>query len=230
MLCPRCNSENDLGEKFCKFCGAPLTDTDLVYNLKEKVKKQKQKRIKVPKQKIQRPNSQSQRTYSLDEKAYRRDKIGPIISLAKSLVILIILVIAIYFLAMFILTKNASSTDNYSIGGDSVPSVKYVLGQREISKIKYNYKDGVLSKTYYFKDMENLANDLIKYVGYLMENNSYEILTDFNPTVDGGSTKLAATSLKTYGSLDVIEISWSGKDCTMKMYRDLETKVKQMVK
>ena len=35
MLCPRCNSENELGEKFCRFCGAPLIDTELFLDPKE---------------------------------------------------------------------------------------------------------------------------------------------------------------------------------------------------
>lgn len=228
MLCPRCNSENDLGEKFCKFCGAPLTDTDLANNLKEEKKAKKKKEVKIAKQKAAMPQRQSKRTYSLNETAYRRDRIAPLISLAKSLVILLVLIVAIYFLIMFILTKSANSTDNYSIGGDPVPSVKYVIGDREISKVKISYKGGVLSKTYYFKNMDDLANDLIKYVGYLMQNNSYEILTDFNPTIDNGSTKLVAPSTKAYGNVDVIEISWSGNECAFKMYRDLETKVKQV--
>ena len=41
MLCPRCNSENELGEKFCRFCGAPLIDTELFLDPKEQKRREK---------------------------------------------------------------------------------------------------------------------------------------------------------------------------------------------
>ena len=78
--------------------------------------------------------------------------------------------------------------------------------------------------------MKNISDDLIKYVAYLIENYKYTVEGDFDITQSKGSTKLIAKSEKAYANMDVIEISWNGQDCALKMYRDLESNVKKASK
>lgn len=226
MLCPRCNSENDLGERFCKFCGAPLTDA--VAPVQEERKIRKQKPVKQPKA-PREPRTQRtpRRTYSLNEGAYRRDHVGPIISIFKSILILLVLVVLIYFIVTAVMVKRAQSTDTYNIGGDKIASVNYVLGDRDLYKVKYGWEDGTLTKTYLIRNMDNMSEDLIKYIGYLIENHSFTLDGIFDPSQSESSIRLIANSASAYANVDVVEISWNDEECGIKMYRTLESNVKK---
>ena len=226
MLCPRCNSENDFGAKFCKFCGAPLTDSDL-YKEKDALQKKKRhlKKNNSIKPRSQRQPRVTRKTYSLNEKAYRRSILGPIFSLIKSLIVLILIIIFVYFMAKILLVAIANNSNNYSIWGDSIPSVKYVVGDRKVKSIDYNYENKVLYKTYNFEESNNLANELTKYVGYLIQNNSYELLTDFNPSTASGKTILSSISSSEVESYNIIEISWNNNIFSITVYRNSDNNV-----
>ena len=230
MLCPRCNSENDLGEKFCRHCGAPLIDRELFLDPKEKKKLEKQKKLQ-KKQELKNakknnydPNvTGAKRTYSLSENAYRRSQTSVLLSLAKSLVILLVIIIGLYFLVGFILTKVYENADTYSVGGIKIPSANFVLGDRQIRKVKDSYKDKIFKTEYIFKNVEEPTTDIIKYISYLLENDKFEIINDFNPSFDTGSTKLATKSSKTFDDMIVVELSWTTKSITVTTYTTKST-------
>ena len=222
MLCPRCNSENELGEKFCRHCGAPLVDTELFMSAKEKKQRKKEikKQEKLQKQQQQKTYSINvpKRTYTLEEKAYRRNPLRIVGSLLKSLVMLIVLIFLVYYGGGFILTKIAESSDSYPIGDVKVPSVNYVIGDREIRKVKFDFDDGFKTE-YQFTNIINRSEDLTKYISYLIKNNGFELTNEFNPDVDSGNITLVINPVNVNSDKIVMDISWTYNTYTLVLYK-----------
>lgn len=208
MLCPRCNSENELGEKFCRHCGAPLTDKELFSKTPDNSLSQRIMEKIIP--------STSQKPHSLNSKAYKRNNSSAIVSLVKSLIVLIILLIGFYYLAGFVLGKIAENTNNYSISGKDIPSINYVLGDRSVKKVKYSYDDKKIKVEYIFENIEEPTTDLVKYVSYLMANNKFELQTNFDPTEEG-NIKLAAIEAE---NKYIVDINWTKDSYSLVLYKD----------
>ncbi len=226
MLCPRCNSENELGEKFCRHCGAPLVDTELFMSAKEK--KQRQKEIK-KQEKLQKKQQQkkysinvSKKTYTLDEKAYRRDPLRIVGSLVKSLIILIILIVLIYFGGGFVLAKITESTDTYSVSGTKVPSINYVVGDRTVKKVNFKFKNGFKTE-YQYINIDNKVDDLSKYISYLLTNNKFQLENEFNPNLDNGSTTLSVNPTTMNSDKIIVEINWTNNAYSLTLYKQKNT-------
>lgn len=226
MLCPRCNSENDLGEKFCRHCGAPLVDNELYMSDKEKKFREKERKKQ---EKLQRKNSSGisqqlqakaqKKTYTLDEQAYRRDPTKMIMSLAKSLIVLLALIVLIYFGGGFLLKNISENIDNYHVAGTKVPSVNYVVGDRKIAKVSYSYDKGIKTQ-YKFENVEDTKTDLIKYIGYVMEHNKFEIASNFDPSQDNGTVKLIIKSDSKNTDNVVLMIEWTKTTYTLTFYKE----------
>lgn len=235
MLCPRCNSENELGEKFCRFCGAPLIDTELFLDPKEQKRREKnrkkQQRLKEKDEQarrnatamVQNNGTVPKRTYSLIEKAYQRDYTRIILSLAKSIIILVILLAVIYFIFSFVSVKYAESTHNYSVSGNDIPSLNYVVGDRSIKKVKYSFDNHIFKTQYIFENISNPTNDILKYTAYLTSNNKYQIIKDFDPSLENGNAKLAVKSVSTFEDMIVLEINWTKNSYSIIVYKEKST-------
>ena len=79
-----------------------------------------------------------------------------------------IVAICIAIVTVFSGCKRGDSVkgDNYEIGPDRMPSVTFVLGERE--QTAYEEKDGVLKYTY--KAQEEGYMDIYEYMSYLIDN------------------------------------------------------------
>lgn len=222
MLCPRCNSENETGAKFCRFCGAPLTDTELFIDPKELKRREKLKKTQERKMKKEQSNAVNvpRRTYSLNEQAYQRNHLKPLLSIAKSILVLAVLLVCLYFLVGFISVKYAESSSSYSAGGNKIPSINYVLGDRDISKVERSYKEHIFKTKYIFKNVENRASDLIKYTGYLTGKSGYQFIEEFKIADETGITKLATKSAISSENMTVVEINWTKDSYTLTIYKD----------
>ena len=223
MLCPRCNSENEAGEKFCRHCGAPLVDTELFMSEKErKIRKKEIKRLEKQKEKEERLKNNASRvpkkTYTLNEKAYRRNYTSMVISLAKSLTILVVILILVYFIGNYVLKIVAEKTDHYGVGGTNIASVNYVLGDRSVKKVKYSYDNG-LKVEYIFENIDNVSTDLNKYVAYLMENNKFLIDGSFDLSLENGKTKLYAQPTTLNEDKIIMELSWTKDSYSFVLYK-----------
>ena len=234
MLCPRCNSENDAGEKFCRHCGAPMADRDLFLSEKEKKKLEKEKQKKEKKvnlKKIKISNfklktkkneehssedeSKPKRTYSVNEETYHRNYTKMIISLSKSVFMLLVIIVMIYFVSGFILVSYFKNASNYSVSGNKIPTANYVLGDRKLNKVKFSFEGGSLKTKYIFENVDSPRKDVVSYVTYLIEKSNFRILGDYNTTVAEGSVKLGANSVNVPDDMVVVEIQWTKKTITI---------------
>lgn len=217
MLCPRCNSENETGTKFCKFCGSPLVDTDLF--LDQNTLKKRDKERKKEEKKLERQNRRK------EARPYRRPIFRIFFRFISSLILIIVLAIAGVYLLNFVNVKMSNDMDTYKAKGVSIPSIKYVINNREVTEVKYSYVNNIFKKSYVYGNVEDAANDLIKYVSYLMEHEKFELLTPFNPA-QPGSARLVAESTSTIGYLTVVDIDFTDSSYTITVYADQSIKLK----
>ena len=225
MLCPRCNSENEMGAKFCRHCGAPLTDTELFMSPKEKKMqaknlKRQQKMLKKQQQNQNKINTVSKRTYTLNEKKYRRNYVSVFLNFIKSLIILAIVLVAGYYLGKFLLTKVAENTKNYTISGRYIPSINYIIGDRDVKEVKFTYDEKILKTHYFFENVANPTDDLNKYIIYLIENNDFEIIQDFNTTKEVGNGKIAIKAKNKNDITLVMDFNWTKDSYELIFYKD----------
>lgn len=212
MLCPRCNSENEPGAKFCKFCNAPLKDLGITPT---NVKVKNKNRFNLHRNHIQANGNVNDNS----NKIYRRNKIGGIFSFLISFIILAIILVGIFFLCLFMINKLYENADNYKVGNDKIPSIKYILGSRELKNIDYKFNNATLERVYNYENVPDVNGDLNKYIAYLMQNQGFNLLSEFNNTPTG-SVKLAAVAQKAFEDVIVLEINWTENSYSLYFYND----------
>ena len=212
MLCPRCNSENEPGAKFCKFCNAPLKDLGITPT---NVKVKNKNRFNLRRNHIQANGNVNDNS----NKIYRRNKIGGIFSFLISFIILAIILVAIFFLCLLMINKLYENADNYKVGNDKIPSIKYILGSRELKNIDYKFNNATLERVYNYENVPDVTGDLNKYIAYLMQNQGFNLLSEFNNTPTG-SVKLAAVAQKAFEDVIVLEINWTENSYSLYFYND----------
>ena len=209
MLCPRCNSENELKDKFCRFCGAPLYETEVFIDPKEKKRQEKilkkQERLN---DKMKQKQNLPKRTYSLNENVHRNSGLNNLLSIIKSLIILAILIVVIYIIFNIISVKMAQNGNDFSVNGNKIPSINYVVGERKVEKVKRSFDNHIFKTEYIFIDIDKSTDDILKYISYLMDKNSFQIIKDFDPSLENGTAKIATNSQTKFEDMVVLEIKW----------------------
>lgn len=96
----------------------------------------------------------------------------------KILSILLIIIIIFLLIYKFI---YPTYMDVYSMKGDYIPSIKTVLNKTKfVSNYEVTSKDGKLTKTFLYKNQENVIEDLKKYTNYLIQMEQFEVLKSYN--------------------------------------------------
>lgn len=80
--------------------------------------------------------------------------------------------------ATFMLNK-AANTEEYTIGSDTIKSVKAVVEKRTVTSVSTSIKDGVTTKTVHYKS-DSVQEDLIQYVQYLRQDAEFQLIADMN--------------------------------------------------
>lgn len=95
-------------------------------------------------------------------------------------IVLIILGIVGIFASLIIFTcvvifsvlNNQKNADFYKMGDDQIPSVKYVVGERNISGVSQSTENGVQTKVYKYHS-DSIPDDIEQYTKYLVENENF---------------------------------------------------------
>lgn len=71
--------------------------------------------------------------------------------------------------------------DTYSVKGDYVPSIKTVLNQTKFVS-NYNVKTSKerITKTFTYKNQDNVIDDIKKYTNYLIQMEQFEVLKSYD--------------------------------------------------
>ena len=82
--------------------------------------------------------------------------------------------------AAFLVTSvgNIKKADFFELGGDQVPTVKLVVGERKIASFSSSIENGITTKTYEYRS-DSSAADMEQYIKYLREDEDF-IVTSVN--------------------------------------------------
>lgn len=81
-------------------------------------------------------------------------------------------------IAKFIYPTYASE---YALKGDFVPSIRTVLNENKwVSSYKVSTKNKVLTRTYTYKNQENVISDLKTYTNYLIQQEQFKVLRSYD--------------------------------------------------
>jgi hypothetical protein len=87
---------------------------------------------------------------------------------------------------------DAAKLTQYEIGGDKIPSITSVVGEREVSGVESSTKNGVSSKQYTYTS-DTVYDDLLAYVTRLMDD-GWLVTQDIDLNVIPGSGELGKKS------------------------------------
>lgn len=90
----------------------------------------------------------------------------------------------------FLTVGNAANAEEYTMGGDTIKSIKAVVEKREVTSISTEISNGVHTKTVHYQS-DSVQDDLVQYVQYLREEAGFHLtkemdLTQFPSTVQMG--------------------------------------------
>ena len=230
IACSQCHSENNDDSTFCFYCGSPLNAAVSTHAAHPSTAPP----MPFPSQAttaqvFQPPMEPSQTPYPTvqqqpyDQSIYDQSKRPPSSFKKTKKTGLIVSLISIGMLALVtaavlllllpgvdMSTRRIGSTDTYEIGGDKIPSVTSVLGERTLDSFTSGTRDdGTLFQTYSYLVDFGQGLDMNKYLNFLETNDNYFFLTEVEdydvPTL---SDVLITNGSDTPGYVIVISVSW----------------------
>jgi len=106
---------------------------------------------------------------------------------------LMLFIAIIVTIAFLIINKNANA-DYYTISGDSITSIKAVVGKRSITSCTSNIGGGLEEKIYVYSNVKDVRGDVSRYVEYLCLNDGFRIIASSNYTQPKGKIQLEKKS------------------------------------
>ena len=192
-FCSNCGIQIGDAVKFCAECGTKIPETPL-----------EQPQVQQPAPPSAAPVQQSQYIQPPQQpsaSANPKKKKGKLLLI---LGIVAVLVVGIIVGAVVLITSSVKTTlnntakaDYYEIGKDQVPSVKLVLGEeRKVTGISTSAKTGgVSTKEIKYQVAAEQNKDMLKYVTYLCERDSFAALTDGDFNKPEGGIELGRNSV-----------------------------------
>ena len=105
---------------------------------------------------------------------------------------LIILIIGLCFYLLIIKDKNGF----YTIKGDNIIRIEEVVGKRKLAKKKISYKNGLLNKTYKYKDIKDPYTDLSIYIRELKNKSKFLVTINYDLNKEKDNITLSRYSNK----------------------------------
>lgn len=103
--------------------------------------------------------------------------------------------VAFVFILAFSITGNIASADEYTLGEDVIPSIKYVVEERKVVSASTEIKNGVTIKIMEFES-DSVQEDLLKYVLHLRESEDFYLTNDMDLSIIPGTIQMAKQSVE----------------------------------
>lgn len=135
---------------------------------------------------------------------------------AKSVILFLIIILVIVAIAIYAKDGYISRRDNadsYTIGKDTVISVKSVVGKRNITNVSSKLERGILTKKYVYNIDKNIIDDVTKYTDKLKEN-GFLTVTKPDLSQSSGTAKYGKASIES-GKVVFVEISYNAQGYTI---------------
>lgn len=132
------------------------------------------------------------------------------------IVVCLMLFIAIVVTIALLIINKTANADCYTISGDSITSIKAVIGKRSITSYTSNIGGGLEEKKYEYNNVTDVKEDIFRYVDYLCETDGFRILSSVDFTQPKGRVLLEKNSIdKKKVILITIEYSLSNYTITI---------------
>lgn len=88
---------------------------------------------------------------------------------------LFVVLVMVFVIGVFSYLRKQQREDFITYGGDRVPTIHYVVGERKIVRVATKTSNGVTAKTYEYRS-ETCMEDINTYIMYLVESEEFKVL------------------------------------------------------
>ena len=117
-----------------------------------------------------------------------------------------------FFISSF---SNLSDVEEYTLGDDTIRSIKSVVEKRKVTSVYTGIKNGITTKTVEYKS-DSVQDDLIKYVEYLRTDAGFSLIKEMDLSVVPSTVQLAKESVDE-GQVIIIIIDYTLNGYTIKL-------------
>ena len=224
--CLKCGGVLKENAKFCPSCGTavkpveqPVEPIDLDATVAQPMSAMPQQRPAA--QPV--PQYQYQQAPPPPRYAPARKKKPPVaLILALSLVVVIAAGVAVVFLVTSAVStlKSTAGADFYEIGGDKIPSVKYILGEeRSVTGVNLSVSKGIEEKAITYSVSKNQSGDMSEYAAALTGSHGYFSLADYDFSGTAGTNFQFVADSSQDGYLVMVQIDYDASGYTIKIQR-----------
>ena len=224
--CANCGGALKENAKFCPSCGAavkpiepvePVKPVDLDATVAQPMQTLPQQRPTQP-----MPQYQYQAPPPPQYAPARKKK--PPVALILALIFVVVIAagvtVFLVFNAVSGALKSMTEADFYEIGGDKIPSVKYILGEeRSVTGISVSMSNGIEQKAITYSVFKNQNGDMSEYAAALMGSHGYVSLADYDFSRDAGTDFRFAANSSQDGYLVIVRIDYDASGYTIKIQR-----------
>lgn len=119
--------------------------------------------------------------------------------MSKTLKIVLIVIACIFVFCIlvgviaFVVTGNTADADEYTLGNDTIRSIKSVVEKRQVTSISTETSNGVTTKKIEYTS-DTVQDDLLKYTQYLRNEGGFVLTKDMDLSVTPSTVELGKTS------------------------------------
>ena len=117
-----------------------------------------------------------------------------------------------FFISSF---SNLSDVEEYTLGDDTISSIKSVVEKRKVTSVYTGIKNGITTKSVEYKS-DSVQDDLIKYVEYLRTDAGFSLIKEMDLSVVPSTVQLAKESVDE-GQVIIIIIDYTLNGYTIKL-------------
>ena len=152
MYCGKCGNKLNSNDKFCNKCGNPIGGSNVVSPIQPQVKQNKKSSIPI------------------------------VLAIVIPIIVLVGVVALIGGIACIVLVflSNQNNVEYVDLSGDEIPTIYYVVGERNICNYETSYKNDEIQITYEYCDGELSNSDYMEYVNYLENYEDFVNISDYS--------------------------------------------------
>ena len=127
---------------------------------------------------------------------------------------LVSILVAAILMILFGACSAAEKLEAYEVGGESIPSINSIVGQRSVNGVASGIENGMSYKSYDYKS-DSVTEDLVAYVFELRDNHGFIPIVDFNLDAIPGVGQLAKEAGD--GEIIIVQFDYVSSGYTIKI-------------
>ncbi len=95
--------------------------------------------------------------------------------------------------AAFLMVGNAANAEEYTMGSDTIKSIKAVVEKRNVTSMSTEISDGVRTESVHYQS-DSVQEDLVEYIQYLRDEAGFQLTQDMDLTQIPSTVQLGKES------------------------------------